>query len=153
MKNKSIILGIIIIAIVCIVTTGCMFYNVLDKEEFNKHFNDLGYTISDKEEAKYETDTYLVATKSDVPFKIEYYEFKNDVEAKKVYKKYKDSIVDYITTDSKNQETKGAVFTKTVAVSTDEYIVISQVKNTLIFIAGTNEYKDTIDTLLKDIKY
>ena len=93
MKNKSIILGIVIIAIVCIVTTGCMFYNVVDKEEFNKHFNDLGYTISDKEEAKYETDTYLVATKSDVPFKIEYYEFKSDVEAKKVYKKYKDILL------------------------------------------------------------
>ena len=153
MKNKSIILGIVIIVLVCIITTGCMFYNVVDKDEFSKHFKDLGYTISDKEEAKYETDTYLVASKSDVPFKIEYYEFENEVDAKKVYEKYKDSIVDYITTDSNNQETKGAVFTKTVAVSTDEYIVISRVKNTLIFIAGTNEYKNNIDTLLKDIKY
>ena len=125
----------------------------LNKDEFNKHFNSLGYTISDKEEAKYETDTYLVASKSDVPFKIEYYEFKSDVEAKEVYKKYKDSIADYITTSSKNQETKGQVFARIVAVSTDEYIVMSQVKNTLIFIAGTNEYKNIIDTLLKDIKY
>ncbi len=153
MKNKSIIAGIAIIVMVCIITTGCMFYNVIDKEEFNKHFTALGYTISDTEEAKYEADTYLVATKEDVPYKIEYYEFKNEVEAQKAYKNYKDHIVDYITTNSENQETTGAVFSKTVAVSTDEYITISRVKNTLIFIAGTKEYREDIDNILKDIKY
>ena len=153
MKNKSIIIGIVIIVIVCIITTGCVFYNVVDKEEFNKHFTALGYSISDTEEAKYEADTYLVATKEDVPYKVEYYEFENEVEAKKVYEKYKDSIVDYITANTENQETKGAVFAKIVAESTDDYIVISRVKNTLIFIDGTHEYKDNIDDILKDIKY
>ncbi len=153
MKNKSIIIGIVIIVIVCIITTGCVFYNVVDKEEFNKHFTALGYSISDTEEAKYEADTYLVATKEDVPYKVEYYEFENEVEAKKVYEKYKDSIVDYITANTENQETKGAVFAKIVAESTDDYIVISRVKNTLIFIDGTHDYKDSIDDILKDIKY
>ena len=153
MKNKSIIIGIAIIVIVCIITTGCVFYNVVDKEEFNKHFTALGYSVSDAEEGKYEADTYLVATKDDVSYKVEYYEFKDEVEAKKVYEKYKDSIVDYITANTENQETKGAVFAKIVAESTDDYIVISRVKNTLIFIAGTKEYREDIDNILKDIKY
>ncbi len=153
MKNKSIIVGIIIIVIVCIITTGCVFPSAIGKEEFNKHFTALGYSVSDKEEAKYESDTYLVATKEDVPYQVEYYEFKNEVEAKKVYEKYKDSIVDYITADTQNQETKGAIFAKIVAESTDDYIVISRVKNTLIFIDGTHDYKNNIDEILKDIKY
>lgn len=153
MKNKSVILGILIIVVVSLMTTGCGFYNLLETQEFKEHFGALGYTTTDSEEGKYESKTYVVANKEDIPFKIEYYEFENDVEAKKVYKKFKDSIVDYITTDSKNLETTGAVFSKTVAESENEYIVMSRVKNTLIFIAGTVEFKEEIDTLLEDIKY
>ena len=152
-NNKSIIVGIILIVIVCIITVGCGFYNLIKPEDFKKHFGALGYNISDSETPKYETDTYLVATKDDVPFKIEYYEFKNETEAKKVYKKYYDSIPEYITSDSKNKESTSAVLSKTVAVSDNEYIIISRVKNTLIFIASTKDYKDEIDDILKDIKY
>ncbi len=152
-NNKSVILGIIIIIVVCIITVGCGFYNLLKPKDFKEQFGALGYTISDKETPKYETDTYLVATKDDVPFKIEYYEFKDESEAKKIYKKYKDSIADYITSDSKNQESTSAVISKIVAVSDNEYIVISRVKNTLIFIAGTKDYKSEIDKLLENVKY
>ncbi len=152
MKNKSVLLGILIIVIVAI-TTGCVFYNLLDTEEFKDYFGALGYTISDTEEALYESNTYVVATKEDVPYKIEYYEFEDDIEAKKVYKKYKDSISDYITSTSSNEETTGAVFSKIVAQSENEYIVISRVKNSLMFIATTNDYKESVDTLLEDIDY
>lgn len=153
MKNKSILIGILIIIVVVLVTTGCGFYNLITTKDFKEHFGALGYTISETEEAKYDSKTYVVASKEDVPYKIEYYEFDEEVDAKKVYEKYKDSIVEYITSDSQNQETKGAVFAKTVAVSDNEYIVISRVKNTLIFIAGTNNYSNEIDTLLEDIEY
>lgn len=152
MNKKSVLLGLVIVFIVTL-ATGCLFYKALDGSEFKNHFGELGYTISDSEEAKYEAKTYLVASKEDLPFKIEYYEFKDEVEAKKVTKKFQDTIGDYITTDSKNQTTTGAQITKTVAVSEKEYIVISRVKNTVIFIAGLNEYDDEINKLLEDIKY
>lgn len=153
MKNKSILLGLMIIVVVSLMT-GCMFINDgIKAEEFKEHFGALGYTVSDTEEPKYETDTYLVASKEDTPYKIEYYEFKEEVDAKKAYQNYKESISEYITTDSKNKETTGALISKTVAVSDNEYIVISRVKNTLIFIAGTNDYDEDINKLLEDIKY
>ena len=152
LKNKSIILGILIVVVVSL-AAGCGFYNLLKSEDFKNHFSALGYTISDTEEPKYETDTYLVASKEDEPFKIEYYEFDTEINAKKAYEKYKKSISEYITSDSKNEETTGAVFSKTIAVSENEYIVISRVKNTIIFIAGTKDYQNVIDTLLKDIEY
>lgn len=152
MKNKSVLLGIIIVVVVAF-ATGCGFYNLVEAQEFKDHFGALGYTISENEKPKYETDTYIVASKTDVPYKIEYYEFAEEIEAKKIYVKYKDSIADYITSDSQNQETTGAFFAKTVAVSDNEYIIISRVKNTLIFIAGTKDYTNEIDQLLEDIKY
>lgn len=152
MKNKSVLLGILIIVVV-IFATGCGFYNLIDSSEFKDHFGALGYTVSNNETPKYETQKYLVATKEDVPFKIEYYEFNEEIDAKKVYTKYYDSIKDYITSDSQNKETTGAVFSKTVAISENEYIVISRVKNTLIFISGTNDYSKEINKLLEDIEY
>lgn len=150
-NKKSVILGVLLAIIVCL-TTGC-FYNLVDSKTFKEHFSAVGYTVSDKEEARYEADTYLVASKSDVPFEIKYYEFKDETEAKKVYEKYKDSIVEFITSTSDNTETTGAVFSKTIAKSEKEYIVISRVKNTLIFIEGTNEFSKEIDKLLEDIEY
>lgn len=154
MNKKSIILGLVMILVVVLATTGCVFYNVLKSEDFKDHFTALGYTISDTETPKYDTGkTYLVASKTDLPYKIEYYEFDTEVNAKKVYEKYKKSIVDYITSDSKNHETTGAVFSKTDVNSEKEYLIISRVKNTLIFIAGTQDYKTEIDNLLKEIKY
>ena len=153
MNKKSILLGVILLVAVFL-TTGCIFYNVLDKDDFKDHFTALGYTVTDTEVPKYDTGkTYLVATKEDVPYKVEYYEFETEVNAKKVYEKYKKAIVEYITSDSKDQEVKGAVFSKTTSNSEKEYIVISRVKNTLIFIASTQDYKTEINNFLDEIKY
>ncbi len=153
MNKKSILLGVVLLVAV-LITTGCIFYNVLEKDDFKNHFTALGYTVVDTETPKYDTGkTYLVATKEDVPYKVEYYEFDTEVNAKKVYEKYKKAIVEYITSDSKNHEVTGAVFSKTTATSEKEYIVISRVKNTLIFIASTNDYQKEIDNFLEEIKY
>lgn len=153
MNKKSVILGILIIVVVCLVTTGCGFYNLLDTQEFKDHFGALGYTVSDSEEGLYESVSYVVASKDDVPYKIEYYEFEDEISTKKAYEKQIDNIANYITTDSENNRTDGAVFSKTVAVSEEEYIIISRVKNTMIFIASTKDYQNEIDSFLEDIKY
>lgn len=153
MKTKSVILGIIIIVVVCLVTTGCIFYNLLDTKEFKEHFGSLGYTVTDSDKGLYDSNSYVIATKEDVPYKIEYYEFADEIAAKKAYEKQIDAIANYITSTSKNERTDGAVFSKTVAVSEKEYIVISRVKNTMIFIASTKDYQQEIDSFLKDIKY
>ncbi len=151
-EKRNIILGILLIIGVCFLTTGCKFEKITT-EEFKKHFSALGYTISETEEAPYESKTYVVASKEDVPYKIEYYEFEKEVDAKKVLKKYEDSIVNYITSDSQNQKTTGAIMGKIVAVSDNEYIVMSRIQNTLIFVAGTKDYQQEIDKLLGDITY
>lgn len=153
-NKKSVLLGIIIVIVVSIVTTGCsLFYNLVEANEFKDHFGALGYTVSDSEEGLYESVSYVVASKEDVPYKVEYYEFEDEISTKKAYEKQIDSIANYITTDSENKRTDGAVFSKTVAVSEEEYIIISRVKNTMIFIAGTKDYQNEIDSFLEDIKY
>ena len=153
MKNKSILIGFLGVIVICAITTGCIFYNLLDSKEFKSHFEDLGYSITTNEEPKYTADTSYVATKDGSNYDIEYYEFDTEVNAKKAYQNYKENISDYITSKAENTETTGAVFSKIITVSDNEYIIISRVKNTLIFIAGTNDVKEEIDDLLTEIKY
>lgn len=153
MNKKSIILGIIIILVTCFLTTGCIFYNLLSSTDFKDHFSAIGYEVSDTETTTFEYDNHLVAKKDDVPFKIEYYNFVDDIAAQKAYKVMKEDLPNLITTNSKDQETTGNIMAKYVCVSDNEYIVISRVKNTIIFINGTNDYSSEIDNILTDIKY
>ena len=154
MKNKSVLLGIILL-VVGILASGCM-YSSLNAKDFKEHFGALGYTVSDKETPEFDTGTsYQVATKEDVPYKFVYYEFDEEVEAKKVYEKYKEdnNIRKYITSKSNNNETYGALFARTVVKSENEYIVISRLRKTIIFVATTKEYTNEVDAILKEIGY
>lgn len=153
MKNKSIIVGLIGVLLVCLITTGCLFKKPLDKDEFKSHFEDLNYSVIEGDNARYEAETYYIARKEDVPFEVEYYNFKNETDAKKAYQDYKSNITDFITAKADNNETTGSTFAKIVTESENEYIVISRVKNTVIFILGTPKNSEEIDEILKDIKY
>ena len=153
MKKNSIFIGIIGVILICAITTGCIFYNLLEAKEFKEHFEDLGYTVTTAEDNNYNSTTYYVASKEDSSYNIEYYEFKEETDAKKAYQKYKENIGNYITSQAQNKETTGAVFSKIVSVSENEYIIISRVKNTLIFINGTNDVSEEIDNILKEIRY
>lgn len=153
MNKKSIIVGVLGIIVICAITTGCLFYNLLDAKEFKSHFEDLGYTVVKNDDDDVEAETSYIASKEDADYRIKYFEFEEEVEAKKLYQHYKENIGSYITSKSENQETTGAVFSKIVAVSEKEYIVISRVKNTLIFINATNDVSNDIDKILEDIRY
>ncbi len=153
MKKHSIIIGIIGIILVCVITTGCIFYNLVDAKEFKSHFEDLGYTITSNKDDDYNSTTYYAASKEDSTYDIEYYEFKDETDAKKAYQNFKENISNFITSEAKNQETTGAVFSKIVSVSEKEYLVFSRVKNTLIVIKGTNDVSDEINSLLEEIRY
>ena len=153
MKKNSIIIGIIGVILICLVTTGCIFYNLVDASEFKSHFEELGYTVTSSENKDFNYKTYYIASKEDLAYKIEYYEFEDEVTAKKAFQNFKTNIGNYITSQAQNKETTGAVFTKIVSVSEKEYIVISRVKNTLIVIKGTNDVSDEIDSILEEIRY
>ena len=151
-QNKGIFIGISIIISVLLVV-GCTNHKALDKDSFKREFGAIGYTVNNTCEKDYDSKEFLCATKNDVPFKVYFYEFENDNEAETIYEKYKSNISNFITTTSENKETKGSYFVKTVAISEDEYIVISKLKNTLIFIAGTKDYSNEINKILENIHY
>lgn len=152
MNKKSVLLGVLIVLVTCL-TTGCIFYNYVDPTEFKEQFSARGYTVEKIDKADYEADYISKATKEDVSYEVLYYEFATDADAKKAYKSYKDSLPNLITTDSKDTETTGNVVSKYICKSDNEYIVISRVKNSLIFVNTTLDYQNEIDEILEDIEY
>ena len=152
MKSRSVIFSLVLL-VVGFLLTGCM-KSSLDAKGFREHMGALGYNVSETEKPEYDTGiNYLVASKEGVNYTVEYYEFDEEVEAKKVYEKYKKDIKSYITSTSNNNETKGALFAKTIAKSENEYVVISRVRSTIIFIATTKEYTNEVDKLLEELGY
>lgn len=152
MNKKSVILGVIIVLVTCL-TTGCIFYNYLEPKDFKEQFSARGYTVEKIEEADYEADYISRATKEDVPYEVLYYQFDTETDAKKAYKDYKKNLSNVITSDSKDVESKSSVLSKYVCKSDKEYIIISRVKNSLIYISSTVEYENEINEILEDIKY
>ena len=152
MNKKSILLGIVIIFVTCL-TTGCIFYNYLEPKDFKEQFSARGYTVEKIEKADYEAEYISKATKEDVPYEVLYYEFATESDAKKAYKGYKNNLSNVITSDSKDVESKSSVLSKYVCKSDNEYIIISRVKNSLIYISSTIEYESEINDILDDIKY
>lgn len=152
MNKKSIVLGLLIIVVSCL-TTGCLFYNYLEPGDFKDQFSARGYTVTKVDEADYEAKYISKATKEDVPYEVLYYQFDNEKDAKKAYKDYKDNLSNLITTNSKDTESNGAVLSKYVCKSENEYIIISRVKDTLIFINTTKDYQNEVDEILEDIQY
>lgn len=152
MNKKSILLGIVIIVVTCL-TTGCIFYNYLEPTDFKEQFSARGYTVEKIEKADYEAKYISKATKEDVPYEVLYYQFGSEADAKKAYKSYKENLSNIITSDSSDVESKSSVLAKYECKSEKEYIIISRVKDTLIYVSTTVDYEKEIDDILEDIKY
>ena len=152
MNKKSILLGLIIIVVTCL-TTGCLFYNYLEPNDFKEQFSARGYTVEKIDKADYEADYISKATKEDVPYEVLYYQFESESDAKKAYKSYKENLSNIITSDSSDVESKSSVLSKYECKSDNEYIIISRVKDTLIYVSTTVEYEKELDDILEDIRY
>lgn len=152
MNKKSVLLGIVIIFVTCL-TTGCIFYNYLEPSDFKDQFSARGYTVEKTEQENTKATYISKATKEDVPYEVYYYQYKSESDAKEAYKEFKKNLSNIITSDSKDTESKSSVLSKYICKSDNEYIVISRVKDTLIYVSTTVEYEKSVNEILEDLEY
>ena len=152
MNKKSVILGIVIVLVTCL-TTGCLFYNYLEPTDFKDQFSARGYKVEKTSQENSKAEYISKATKDDVPYEVYYYQYKNEKDAKAAYKEFKNNLSSIITSDSKDTEAKSSVLSKYICKSDKEYIVISRVKDTLIYVSTTVDYEKSVNEILEDLKY
>lgn len=139
--------------IICFIATGCIIKKPITGEAFKKQFAALGYEVIEDQDANYRSNKFMKATKEDVPFEVLFYEFDSEIDSKKTYEKYKSNIINYVTSNTTNTETTSAVFSKMVVESQKEYIIISRIKNTLVFVNSSIDFKDEVLSVIKNIHY
>jgi len=128
----------------------------ISASEFRNKMSQKGLEITDANSqfAQYSfiKQVYIAGNKSE-SYQIEFYEFDNESYATGFYN----------NNASKFQETKGNVaaetnfsgknYAKYTLSSNNQYMVISRVNNTVIYIDADSSYKNEIENILKEIDY
>lgn len=146
MKYKGIITGIFLITI-AIVLIGFFSFKALNPKEFYSLFNSFGYLVENKIDKDYSSNNHLIAMKDDLPFNVEYYSFDDEIDAKNTYEKIKKSI------RINKKETVSSLASKLIAESNNKYIVVSRIRNTIMYVLGDEEHKEQINSIFKNINY
>ncbi len=166
MKKGAIIALIVFIVIVVVAVSailGTMFFILLNKEkpsitasDFKNFMEQKEYTIEDANnqfsQYDYIEQVYLAINK-DKTYQVEFYEFSDDTYATGFYNNNK----------ARFEASKGAIsaetsvnlkkYSKYTLDSNGKYMVVSRIKNTVIYINANSSYKNEIKAVLNELGY
>lgn len=131
---------------------GCGSKKALSKDKMNSKLYSLGfdvYDVSDKIEDK--SVKTLLSANYRGNFQIEYYEFKNKDDAKKVFDADKKELIK--SNGDKGKTKEGSNYDRFVQQISDKYAVVTRIDNTLIYVFANVDYKKDIKSNLKKIGY
>ena len=158
---KIVIIASIILAIVAIVAVCILFMSSKDKislkaDEFKSTMEEKGYSLIDATEQFLgidEVQKVYLAVNSDYKYQMEFYEISDVPTATNFYNNYK-SVIEAAKGDisvETNVEMKN--YAKYTLTSNEQYMVISRIDNTAIYIVVEEEYKEEVENVLKEIGY
>ena len=153
--KKSEVITIVIIIIAIIIASSIFIYlnkkkNALTVEEFDKIMIQKGYTIENVGNTD-NTDNIHIITANN--YKVRFYDFRHSSFAISFYDNVKNYYKIMTGKYSKKFFIQFKNYAKCSFLSDTEYITISRIGNTVIFITADSKEKGTIDTLLDELGY
>ena len=159
--KKPVIITIIAVAIV-VTIIGIIFIN-LNKEKTSITASDFYTTMSQKEyivqdsssqfsEYNYIKQAYIAGSK-DHSYQIEFYELENDSYATQFYNNNKSIFESSKVNNSVESSAELKNYSKYTLSSNGKYMVVSRIDNTVIYVNIDSNYKDTVNSLLKELGY
>lgn len=151
---KKHITKIICILAMLLVTSGCS-KEVLNTNTFAAILKNNGFNLIDLTE-QYKNQNHInkvIIGKNNNEYQIEYYLLKDIETAKSLYNKNVNNISKLNVSTTKQTKLEGNNYLKYTLVTTDNYYVIMQLDNTLIYIESSIDYEDEINEILKEMKY
>ena len=129
--------------------TGCGNKNILSIKDFSKSMEKLGYKVEDVTDKVDDNNilSYYVASRKDYSYQIEYCGFDNTDSA---IKYYREKLKKY--TNSKGNQLNNKKNKETFYIN-GNYIIISRVKNVVMFTYAEKKYKDEINHTFGKLKY
>ncbi len=153
---KKILFGFSLCLFVLVLFTGCFSKKVITAEQFKSKMEEKGLLVKDKTEefskTNYINKVYF-AIDIDNTYEIEFYEMKDNSNAKSTFNDKKDAIESSNKVVSTKFENNGTNYNKLVITTSDKYILITRVKNTFLSVNVAKKNKSVIKDYVDYLGY
>ena len=154
-KVLKLLVSISLSLILVLTLTGCK-KTALSPDDFKKKMESKEFEVIDTMDQMPEesivTQSYLALAPKSV-YKIEYYKFSSEENAKNFYSTNKKIFEASAGSVSGEAEVNLKNHSKYSLTSNKRFMVVSRIDDTAVYIDADKEYKDTIKKILKDIGY
>lgn len=157
--KKGVIIAIVIAVIIVALIAGVFFALNKEKipmttESFKNTMEKKGFTVQSAKEQFAEYEYVKEATiASNGDYQLEFYELSDVNNAVKFYNNNKSIFEQSKGTVSSNTSVNLKNSSKYTQSSSEKYMVVSRIENTVIYVDVEDSYKETVKTLLDEIGY
>lgn len=149
------IIKIIIAFNLLLFLTACSNKEKIDSAKFKDVMTSKGYNVVDVTE-KTDSDaatSVLIAMSKDNTYQVEFFELVNEETAINTYNINKSNFLENKSSKYSQTEKDVKNYSKYTLTSSGKYMVVSRIENTLVYANVTDDKKDEIKSVLKELGY
>lgn len=128
----------------------------LTQDQFISKLESKGFLANDDSEQFMQYDyitSVAVASPSDLSYQIQFFTFLDESYAQKFYETNKSTFSRSAYSDSPSVRTSGTGFDKFTVTTSNEFMEVSRIQNTCIYLKVDKAYKDDVKKVLKSLGY
>lgn len=128
----------------------------LTQDQFISKLENKGFLANDDSEQFMQYDyitSVAVASPSDLSYQIQFFTFLDESYAQKFYETNKSTFSRLASSDSPSVRTSGTGFDKFTVTTSNEFMEVSRIQNTCIYLKVDKAYKDDVKKALKSLGY
>lgn len=128
----------------------------LTQDQFISKLENKGFLANDDSEQFMQYDyitSVAVASPSDLSYQIQFFTFLDESYAQKFYETNKSTFSRLASSDSPSVRTSGTGFDKFTVTTSNEFMEVSRIQNTCIYLKVDKAYKDDVKNVLKSLGY
>lgn len=128
----------------------------LTENQFISKLESKGFLANDESEQFMQYDyitSVAVASPSDLSYQIQFFTFLDESYAQKFYETNKSTFSRSASSDSPRVRTSGTGFDKFTVTTSNEFMEVSRIQNTCIYLKVDKAYNDDVKKVLKSLGY
>lgn len=151
MREFKAVLSAFMCLAVLVLFTGCKDKTVITIDDFKSKMEDKGYVTTVGDDSSSDLYTYCEAAK-DEDYSVVFFDFKELEEAKKAFDEAKSS-VDEASVKIGAVSVSAANYSKYSLTADGEYIVLTRVEKTMLWVQADKQYKSEIKDIIDELGY
>ncbi len=156
MKKSKIFAVLAICLALTIIFTGCKSKTAITTDTFKTTMSEQGFTVVDGKEQYAEFDHILevyAALDSTGSYQIEFYKCNDETTAKGMYENNKVKFEEQHKSASVHTAVSVGNHSEFRMLADGEYILITQIADTMLYVHTTSEYKDAVNEVVEALGY